>query len=59
MCYDRRDYGRKDEARRLREDEERTRGRRPEEGAARPRRAGERERKPLTEKAREVVGSVR
>ena len=59
MCYERRDYGREDEARRLRGGEERTRGRRREGGEARPRRAGERERKPLTEKPREVVGSVR
>ena len=51
MCY-----GRKDEARRLRK--ERTRGRRRDEEDARPRWAGERERKPLTEKVREVVGSV-
>jgi len=55
MCYTRKDYGREEEARsRLRE--EGTRGRRREE--AKPQRAAERQ-KPLTEKVREVVGSVR
>ena len=54
MCYTRKDYGREEEARRLRE--EGTRGRRREE--AKPHRAAERQ-KPLTEKVREVVGSVR
>ena len=54
MCYTRKDYGREVEARRLRE--EGTRGRRREE--AKPHRAAERP-KPLTEKVREVVGSVR
>jgi len=55
MCYSRRDYGLEEEARRLRE-EERTRGSRREE--ARARRVGEREQKPLTQKAREVVGHI-
>ena len=54
MCYTRKDYGREEEARRLRE--EGTRGRRREE--AKPHRAAERP-KPLNEKVREVVGSVR
>jgi hypothetical protein len=54
MCYNRNDYGREEEARRLRE--EGTRGRRRED--PKPQRAGERQ-KPLTEKVREVVGSVR
>ena len=54
MCYTHKDYGREEEARRLRE--EGTRGRRHEE--AKPQRAAERQ-KPLTEKVRKVVGSVR
>jgi hypothetical protein len=58
MCYERRDYGLEEEARRLREDEERTREKRREE-EARPQRGGEREHKRLTEKVRQVVGSVR
>lgn len=56
MCYSRRDYGLEEEARRLRE-EERTRGSRREE-ESRARRAREREQKPLTQKAREVVGHI-
>ena len=54
MCYTRKDYGREEKAHRLRE--EGTRGRRREE--AKPQRTAERQ-KPLTEKVREVVGSVR
>ncbi len=54
MCYTRKDYGREEEARRLRE--EGTRWRRRED--PKPRRARERQ-KPLIEKVREVVGSVR
>ena len=54
MCYTRKDYGREEEARRLRE--EGSRWRRREE--AKPQRAGDRQ-KPPTEKVREVVGSVR
>ena len=54
MCYTRKDCGREEEAHRLRE--EGTRGRRREE--AKPQRTAERQ-KPLTEKVREVVGSVR
>ena len=54
MCYTRKDYGREEEARRLRE--EGTRERRCKE--AKPQRAAERQ-KPLTKKVREVVGSVR
>jgi hypothetical protein len=52
MCYSRRDYGFEEKARRLRE--KGTRGRRREQ-AARTRRAGEREQKPLTERVREIV----
>ena len=52
MCCSRRDYGFEEKPRRLRE--EGTRGRRREE-AARTRRAGEREQKPLTKGVREIV----
>lgn len=61
MCYNRKDHGFEEEARsRLRQYEEeeawkeaRRRGR-----EVRARQAGEREKKPLTEKVREVVGSA-
>jgi hypothetical protein len=64
MCHDRRprDYGLEEEARnRLRQHEEgeaREEARRRVRGA-RSWRAGEREKKPLTEKVREVVSSIR
>ena len=54
MCYSQRNYGLEEEARKLRE--EGAHGRWREE--ARYRRVKEREHKPLTEKVREVVGSV-
>jgi hypothetical protein len=61
MCYNRRDHGFEEEARsRLRQHEEEEaweeahrRGR-----EVKARQAGEREKKPLTEKVREVVGSA-
>ncbi len=61
MCYNRRDHGFEEEARsRLRQHEEEEaweeahrRGR-----EVKVRQAGEREKKPLTEKIREVVGSA-
>jgi hypothetical protein len=58
MCYNRRDYGLKEEARsRLQQHEEEEAHRRGRD--AKSRRAWEREKKPLTEKVREVVGSAR
>lgn len=52
MCYSRENYGLEEEARRLRK--QGAHGRWREEAKAR--RAGEREHKPLTQKAREVTG---
>lgn len=57
MCYNWRDYGFEEEARsRLRQHEEEEARRRGRE--VKVRQAGEREKKPLTERIREVVGSV-
>jgi hypothetical protein len=54
MCYTKRDWSREEEARRLRARDE---GRKDHEREVRPARHEEQEKKPLTEKVKEMVGA--